>query len=287
MLSSSADAAFNVFVDALNWQATETIDWVYLNSDSTPTQTINYQTVDFNYKPGFRLGLGYEGKLDSNLYYTGYHTEARDSQTGNLTSAFLGATAVRPSNGYFYQSGQVAFIINYNMFDWDLGKRFKITPGFTLRPLVGIEGGWINQSVDTAFQGTVSVTENITNNFAGVGPKFGIETSYEIFSRCNGHLSLLANIATSYLWGHWTVKDFVYNTGTADDSFSVPSRNFGAVSVQGKVGANFDYKKLSVSLAYEMSDWFDQFQVMDDDTGTHNNDLTLQGLSLRLAYRFS
>ncbi|HSW71370.1 MAG TPA: hypothetical protein VLH77_05265 [Gammaproteobacteria bacterium] len=60
----------------------------------------------------------------------------------------------------------------------------------------------------------------------------------------------------------------------------------GALSFQAKVGANFDYKKFSMSLTYEMTDWLNQLQIYDDNTGTHTNDMTLQGLSFKLAYAF-
>lgn len=36
---------------------------------------------------------------------------------------------------------------------------------------------------------------------------------------------------------------------------------------------------------YEINDWFEQFQIFDDATGAHNNDLILQGLTVQLAYR--
>lgn len=41
-----------------------------------------------------------------------------------------------------------------------------------------------------------------------------------------------------------------------------------------------------VKVAYEVSDWFNQYQVFDNTTGARNNDLVLQGLTVGLNYRW-
>lgn len=286
LLISPAAFAFKVFVEPLYWQATEADDWAYLNNNNSTTQLITYKTVSFNYKPGIRLGFGYEGAWDTNFYYTNYYTNFKDSVTGNVVSSYIGATEAKPSGGYFYNSGQVNFSIHYNIVDWDFGKAFEVTNWLGLHPLIGLEGGCINQSINSAFQGSVSTSEDITNKFTGVGPKLGLATKLTFFRREPYQLSLLAIFATSYLMGHWTIKDNVVTTNPTARVVNVPSRNMGALSFQSKVGANLDYKKLSLSLAYEMTDWLNQLQIYDDNTGTHTNDLTLQGLSLRLTYNF-
>ena len=120
----------------------------------------------------------------------------------------------------------------------------------------------------------------------GIGPKIGLGTKISLLRRKNYDAGLIAYFATSYLMGHWTIKDNVFTTNPTARVVNVPSRNMGALSFQSKIGANVDYKHFSLSLTYEMNDWVDQIQIYDDNTGTHTNDLTLQGLSLRLAYQF-
>ncbi len=278
--------SLNFFVEPLYWQITETDDWAYLNNNNSSKQVITYKTISFPYRPGLRLGFGYEGNWDSYFYYTNYYTNAKDSATGNVVSSFVGATLAKPSNGYFYNSGQVNYSIHYNIADWDFGKRFKPSNWLGLRPLVGLEGGCINQSINSSFLGTTSTSEDITNKFMGVGPKLGLETQVAFLRRPHYQLGLIAFFATSYLMGHWTIKDNVVTTNPTARVVNIPSRNMGALSFQAKVGANFDYKKFSMSLTYEMTDWLNQLQIYDDNTGTHTNDMTLQGLSFKLAYAF-
>ena len=59
----------------------------------------------------------------------------------------------------------------------------------------------------------------------------------------------------------------------------------GAFELQGLVGLNLHYKNADVKVGYEVSDWFNQYQVFDDGTGTHTNDLVLQGLTVSLTLR--
>jgi hypothetical protein len=160
-----------------------------------------------------------------------------------------------------------------------------------LRPLVGLEGGWINQTIDSNFQGPVSSEENIKNDFAGIGPKLGIESKLTFSHRNDSRVSLVAGFAVPYMWGHWNVNDTEHNNAASPTPNTIiagiASRNFGAVAFQGSIGVNWDYKSLSMKLGYEINDWLNQCQFFDDATGGHNNDLILQGMTFNLAYHFN
>lgn len=283
-LCSSSAYAIKLFLAPLYWKATETIDWVYNNSLTTPNQIINYKTIDYHAAPGFRIGgeVNIKDKWDTEFYYTRYYVSESDSTTGNLTSAFLGAKLAEPSSGYFYQAGQVTSFIRYNMLDWNVGKRFQVYDALMLRPLLGLEGGWINQGINTSFQGQTSVTENIKNNFSGVGPKMGIEGSLRLYDARYSQINLVGTFATSYLLGHWSITDNLNANPSKVVNIHISNRNLGALSFQALLGLGFDFKNFSMQLGYEINDWFNQFQVFDNDTGAHNNDLILQGLTLEI-----
>ena len=172
------------------------------------------------------------------------------------------------------------------MIDWDIGKRFCVTNNLMLRPLIGLEGGWINQTINSSFQGQVNVVENIKNDFSGIGPKLGIESQYNFLNCQDYHFNLMANFAASYLWGHWNIKDVLHNSLPATFEVNVADRNLGALALQALVGVTVDYKCFAMKLGYEISDWFNQCQIYDDATGAHNNDLILQGLTLGVVYSF-
>lgn len=284
-LFSPTALALNFFLDALYWQATETVDWALINDLGIQNQNITYKTVSFKYAPGFRIGgLFAISDWDSKFSYTRFHTKTTDSVSGNLVSTFMGGKIAQGSN--FYRTGNVSLTIDFNMFDWDIGQCISITDTLRLRPAMGLRGGFINQSITTNFQGPISVTENVKNNFRGIGPKAGIEGSW-IFCRNNGcEISLFSDFSTSFLWGKWIIHDVaeVSNANTIDTK--VGNRNFGAFTIQEIIGINLNYDCFAIKMGYEISDWFNQYQVLDNGTGAHNNDLILQGISLRISYDF-
>lgn len=60
----------------------------------------------------------------------------------------------------------------------------------------------------------------------------------------------------------------------------------GALAFQAIVGLNLKYRNWSATVGYELNDWLNQCQIFDDATGTHNNDLLLQGLIFRAMFGF-
>lgn len=283
--------AMSFFVDPLYWQINESIDWVLTNNLSTSNQNITYKTAGFSPKTGIRLGVASNKDIDTRLYFTRYINHTADSATGNLTSAFLGGkldqiNALDPSLDFFYQEGQFRFSIDYNIIDLDFGKYFKISKSVTLKPLIGLEAGWINQEIDSTFNNPISVTEDISNDFSGIGPKIGIEGQWIFLHQDNTQWGLIADAAMSYLWGHWKITDVLTDSTPRTLTINTDSRNMGALSLQGLLGISMTHQNFVAKLGYEMNDWFNQCQIMDDATGAHNNNLTLQGLTLDLVYTF-
>lgn len=283
LLCTSTAHAMGFFLDALYWRATETVDWVLINDLSTPNQNITYGTINFQYEPGFRIGVDYNANWYNKFYYTNYYTKSSSSASGNLVSTFLGG---KLATSDFYNSGQINFSINFNTLDWDLGKNFYLSDMFMLRPQLGLRGGCINQKIVTQFQGSTSVIETVKSKFTGLGPKIGIAGELDFYKNYNYRLSLAADFTTSYLWGNWDISDELTDNHSETFNINIGSRNFGAFTAQALVGVAMTHKNLSVKFGYEIYDWFDQYQVLDDGTGAHNNDLILQGITLRLSYRF-
>ncbi len=288
LLFASSAHALEPFVDGLYWRATETIDWSLTNNLDATNQQISYQTIDFNFDPGFRAGVAYNSDWYSKLYYTYYYTKAISSVTGNVVTAFLGGKIVQTPNSsiFFFRTGQISFKINYNVVDWDLGKTFHPTDKIMLRPILGLRAAWIDQTVNTSFQGPISMTEDVKNNFKGFGPKAALETKWQVYKFNNYQFNLFGDFTGSLLWGKWDISDVVHDTAGLNIYTNVGNRNLGALTLQAFMGLNFDYKRFTIKLGYEIADWFDQYQVIDDGTGARNSDLILQGLTLRLAYCF-
>lgn len=283
LLFSSFAYAVDFYAQALYWQASETVDWALTNNLSLPNQIIAYQTIDFNFAPGFRVGIGLQKEdWNARALYSRLHVQANAATSGNVISAFMPSKFVET----FYQSAQVNFTINYNVFDVDLYKTIQMGESFILNPLIGFKGGAINQGVNTSYQGIVTVLEHVTNNFSGFGPKIGLESQWSFYKKNNYQYSLFANFATSTMWGKWSLYDTLTRSDSAEiGSVNLGKRDLGAIALQGLVGINVDYTHYSMEIGYEISDWFNQFQIFDNATGTHSNDLVLQGASLAFKYR--
>lgn len=286
LVITSSAYAFDVFFEPLYWKASEDVYWAYINSETSPDQTIQYLANSFDYAPGFRVGFDVDDKYGTSFYYTKYDTEANESANGNLVSAFIGSTAAQPFKGYTYDAGQEKLNINYNMFDWDLNRRFYVNNIIMIKPLVGLAGGWINQDITANFQGSLSTSEKIANDFTGLGPKAGVETELVLYDKNQTQFKFLAGFSTYYLWGHWDITDELTDSVSNTVNTDVDDKNMGALAIQATTGLQLLHRNFSASLGYEIDDWFNQLQIFDDATGAHDNDLVLQGLTLKLAYNF-
>jgi len=285
LLSTSA-FAIEVSCEPFYWRATESFDWVLYNDLNPADQKLAYHSIRFDYDPGFKIGFKIQGDRDVGFYYTWYHTKAHDTATGNVRSQLLPAVISRPNGNYFYQSGEIDFSIDYNMFDVDFSQRSYIGDRLILNPMIGLKGGWIHQKLNTQFQGAVSVSETTTQHFTGVGPKTGLESTIVLFGNSVCRWSFVTDFTGAFMWGHWSFKDMLNAVPERTISVLVNDRHFGSLSVTASLGIHFDYQCFSAELGYEIEDWFDQFQILDDGTGGHNSDMILQGFTLKLAYEY-
>lgn len=282
LLFSSMAHAIDFYVDALYWQASESVDWALTNNLNSADQIVSYKTLGFDFAPGFRVGVGLDTQdWGGRFLYTDYSTRTNDSTSGTVISGFQAGKFVQT----FSNTAQINFAIDFNMFDVDLYKELHVNESLLFRPLVGLRGGWINQSINSYFQGAIDYTEMINNDFSGIGPKIGVEGQWSFYQKDDYRYSLIVNFVSSYMWGSWDINDSLTQSNSSQISqMLVGERDFGAIAVQGLVGVSLDYHGYFVELAYEVSDWLNQYQVFDNTTGARNNDLILQGLTLGFRY---
>lgn len=278
LLFSPAANAVNLFADALYWRASESVDWAFTNNLNSTNQDISYLTMAFGFKPGIRIGAELPSLWHSKVYYTYYHTNTSDSSSNvNITSAFL---AAKLSKGNF-TSGQVDFNINYHTLDLEFSQLFHTKPSLTIEPFVGLKAANIDQTIATNFQGDISITETLTNDFKGIGPQTGVYLTLGSWEHNALKFNLNSKFSAGYLWGTWRLTDFLHQNprSTATDIDIDPSSNkFGSLVIGANVGASVNYQNLTLALSYDLNDWFNQVQIIDDATGAHDNDLILQGL---------
>ncbi len=84
---------------------------------------------------------------------------------------------------------------------------------------MGLKAAFINQSIDSNWQNPYdpssklpistfsSAVENFTNNFWGVGPSFGLNTSWNLYEMPKNSMGLFGDFSGAFLWGGWQITD--------------------------------------------------------------------------------
>lgn len=233
---------------------------------------------------------------DTRITYTWFRSKARGQTKGSVTSAFLGArlSLLEP-----FSTGKAHLNLNYNMLDWDLGRNFLASKFLSIRPAIGLRGGWITQKIHSDWTTPnflnlffLSAKENLHQRFKGIGPKGAVSGKW-CFGDVKTHsFSLLYELDADYLWGHWTIRDKFSDNLSTEIHVITTDRNFGSFVVHCFFGfawdVNFYWDRMhfGLQLGYEIEDWYNQCQIFTDTSGSQNNDLILQGLNLGLNIDF-
>jgi len=290
----------DVFVEALYWYTSETIDWAFTIENQKNFFKDTFKTLVFDWAPGFRVGMGYHmqhDQWDTQASYTRFHSTAKDHAQGAVTSGFL-APKIVPLLQPF-STGKVCLNLYYNMFDLDVGRSFLSSPCLELRPSIGLKGGKITQTIHSAWTNPdyllvlpVSASENIKQIFQGAGPQCAVSTKW-CFKRSQKHsFSLIGKFEADYLWGHWSIRDHFFDNYATKINVKTSERTFGSFVLHSFLGcgwdctAKSDHIHCSLKLGYEIEDWFDHCQLFTNTSGSQKNDLILQGCNLHFKCAF-
>lgn len=284
----------DLFAKALYWYTSETMDWAFTRAQNGNTVKTVYQTFVFDWAPGFSVGLGYymeHDRWDTQASYTWFQSNASDQASGSVTPGFL---AARLSFLEPFSTGKASMHIHYNMFDWDLGRNCFVTNRISLRPAIGLKGGWINQKIQSHWTlssiAGFTANEDLKQKFVTAGPKGGVSAEWDFGQIQKQTFSLLANFEAGFLWGHWSIHDEF--TDSLDDKIFLKTtpRNYASIVFHSFMGLGWDYNltraHIALKIGYELEDWLNQCQFFTDISGSQNNDLILQGLNITLNCNF-
>lgn len=304
---------FDLFVDLIIWTTREAgADcWAEVITTDRFASSNDLREVHFGWDPGFRVGLSYgmqHDQWDIQAHYTRFHTQGDDhvsSKPGAVHSTFLGNFYVDNPDGLglsgpAYQKASITWTILFNMFDGGLGRNFWVSKALALRPFLGVKGGWIHQSIHSKWNNAQLLgfqlfhvgTENLKNNFWGVGPEVGINTKWNLFAGPCHCFSLFGDFSGALMWGHWSFGDLFENDVHEQVSIHLPNLNSGASMFRTWMGFVWDVSfgqdryRFSTKLGYEMQFWLDQLQFYSFTGGRLDNELTLQGGTLEFCFNF-
>jgi Legionella pneumophila major outer membrane protein precursor len=303
---------FSIFANFIVWTAREAgADiWAEVIVSDGLIASNDLLQVNFGWDPGFRVGVGYGMKhdqWDTQVFYTWFNTIGKDATSsgpGTVYSTFLGNFYVDNADGAglsgpAYQSATIGWTINFNMFDWELGRKYRVSKALSLRPFLGIKGGWIYQSIHSKWQNPDRFgvaffnvgTENLENNFWGIGPGAGINTQWDLF-KGQSQFYLFGNFSGALMYGHWFFSDLFQNDISQQVSVSLQDINSGASMLRTFMGFGCDVNfhrnqcRFSAKLGYEMQLWLDQLQFYSFTGGRLVNVLTLQGGTFEICFDF-
>ncbi len=283
----SAQPSF--FSEFLYWQASQQTSspWasVITISDTLALKDFVATNVDFKRQPGFRGGVGYRlpDFMDMRFYWTYFASDASETLSASPGHLILPEFFNGFTSGNFFFAAQLQWRLKMNMFDLELGHTLQALQGLNFRPYIGVKGGTINQSIHSSWNAFLyTSTENLKNNFYGIGPKAGIDSEWAIYK----DLYIVGDFFAAFLWGRWNVED-VYSRPAA---FSIISPTtirsntnhsmLGTYMFKSFLGLQWTHQgsaTVTLKAGYEMQLWANQLRLPTFQQLPLHGDLTLQG----------
>ena len=190
------------------WRASEDGCEVAYKGNTYPAEgkLIN---MDFDFKPGFKVGLGMHFNYDNwNLYaeYTRLNmTDKRSvSQFAGtaLTSPWIKDTLLGSC-----AAASAKWKLDYNMFHLELGRPYYVGCELSFKPHIGFISGWIDQRYDVDYTASYSPHSDNSNNAWLLGMRAGVYTNWEL--GCG--VRMFGNLASALFYEH-------FNTSTHQNS---------------------------------------------------------------------
>lgn len=280
------------------------------NQGLNTSDKMRVKNPEFDWSSGVRLGLSrylpHHDSWDVGLTATYFYSDTDDhtktnSNDNRFFNALLLLNPLLSGN-----KGSFQWRLNYWTTDLCVGRLFKMTPEVVFHPYFGLRGSWHYQQAHLKASkattvATSSVKGEVSNDFWGVGPRFGTGFTYTF----QGSFSFLANFAASLLVGGQKLSEnerlTTVTSGTTflDKSKSHDSLNVIRTNIEGMIGMGWEKwlnnhtVRIAPSVAFEGSLWFAMnqiyglFNTIDSNVGArrHGN-LGLMGVSFDLQVDF-
>lgn len=311
----------SVFLDFLMWQTREVSDdnWAQIISPAAAHQQIQFLNVPFQFDPGVRVGIRYnhpENPWNTQFYYTGYKTTGRNHAQVNseeIHSTFAGNfyannLAGNGISGPYYHQAGIQWNIVLNALDLEIGRTSTINERLSLRPFTGLKAAMIHQKINTRWYSPYEPTtllnptptpittfssarEDMTNDFNGIGPSAGLDSTWNLYKTNRNTVSLIGNFSGAFLWGHWRLGDQYRNNTPVSITVLNDSLSTAAPMTKAYLGLEWVNAsapgQFNVRLGYEGQFWFNQLRYYTFSIGKTNDALFMQGGILEFLFTFN
>ena len=297
--SRAAGQGVSPFAEALYWHASQEPSSVW--SSNVTADSFSPANVDFGWDTGLRTGFAFQTEecdWDTKLYWTHFATSAHAaSDPGDLVipeffSAFLSG------DSFLFTAGAIDWDLNYNTFDFELGREFAITPCTVIRPWTGLKAAVIDQSIHGTWSDPLlllAATETVDHQYWGLGLNFGLDGRWRLPGRQN--IEAVGSFSGALMSGVWNVKDTYqrisppFPTPNSYQSFvtSLNDSSLTTMMLKYFVGLEWTYEgptSVKVHLGYELQWWANQQRLPTFQQLPMHGDLTIQGGSCGLSVSF-
>ena len=303
-ISSHQESTFG-YIDLLMWQIRESgaDNWGQLSTTTGSRTLYNVLDAPFDWNTGIRIGIGHEfkqGGYDVILDYTHYQATASNQASGTVISSFNGNYFANNLNGASldipYKSANVRYQFFFNTVDLNFGKNYQLDSIVQFHPYIGMKAAsinqniysnWLHPSTPTTFN---AATENLKNNFSGLGPALGVDSIWSIYRGNLQSIALAGNLVGGLLYGHTSISDIYANNQPITITVYNDSINGASPMLGGLLGVqwNCQFAKadLSVRLGYEAQIWFNQVQFYSLNMGKIIRPVSLQGGNVEFRFNF-
>lgn len=314
--ASQEGIGFSIFADFIYFEARVTnMDFAQsgsstYNHDADLSHKGKTYYPSFNYMPGFKVGmdvaLGHDN-WDLMLDYTWLNGDGDK----NETFATYANSTLEETRGFFLEKepsarmeetdGNFGYLLNF--FNLSLGRDFYISQYLTLRPFIGISGGW--DRTDTLIHYTFLddnsgmdgdfISQYYKQRYWGAGFNTGINTAWCL----TDNWSVFGDVKFMNLWSNFTTyskeTDFVIAESLVDYTLptikgNVKGSQYGIQNVidlqlglRFKMRFNDDSMGFLCQLGWDQQIWINHVQF---PVANGNGNLSIQGLDLRARFDF-
>jgi hypothetical protein len=287
----SFDASF------IYWQPIQENMELGVNVNAGSDTVIN---MDFDYKPGFKVGLG--GNFDYDNWdiragYTWFHntnSTAFVAAEGTIASLYGNPTALAEEG--FSAVGQ-KWRLRMDIAELVLGRWNYVGTKLTVRPNIGARGAWIRQNLTAEFgaDGVIVDTIAAKSTSWAVGPQIGLDANWNLgegfrfFGNAEGDIlyTRYNNLSTAH-------------TDDAGEVNTVSQRKYGTLRTHLDLELGFGWGTyldcnnwyMDFALGYGFQVFFDQnmfrrfTQVESYNSISPNGNLYVQGLTVTFKLDF-
>jgi hypothetical protein len=178
------------------WQPIqENMELGVVSNSSATFDLVNGKAVDldFDYKPGFKVGFGMNfdhDKWDTFAEYTWFRATEhvrRELDVNNAAITLLPAWQIPNFLNPQYQAGSEKWRLRMDLVDWDLGRSCTVGTKLCLRPFIGLRGAFIRQNVEVDYLNVTpaalaivpSTSVHQSSHSWGVGPRVGLSSNWK------------------------------------------------------------------------------------------------------------